>query len=119
GVNFKASEIEGRNAAVLFSDLDGDRLSDVVFIDGPKLSLFFQDAKSGFTRAPEREFSNNRPALVWTAALGRNSESVLLMTSEGVNELCFTNRTDPPMSRSLVRQQTIIPETLERSTALF
>ena len=32
------------------------------------------------------------------------------MTSDGVTELCFTNRTGPPAVRQIIRQPTIIPE---------
>ena len=41
------------------------------------------------------------------------------MTSEGVTELRFTNRTDPPVLRQIIKQQTIIPSALDEPEALF
>src|ERR1041385_8294050 len=85
-VNFKASDVEVSDwrSALFFADLDGDRLSDIVVVDGLKLSIFFQDPKTGFTRTPQQHFQLAAPALVSSAALGKTAESLLVMTSEGV-----------------------------------
>src|SRR5207248_11036537 len=42
---FNSSEIEGQGSELIFCDLDGDNLQDAVLVDGPKLSIFFQDPR--------------------------------------------------------------------------
>ena len=49
---FISSEIEGAGIEILFADLDGDHLKDAVLIDGLNLSIYYQDAKTGFPRRP-------------------------------------------------------------------
>ncbi len=110
---FNASEIEGPGADILFCNLDGDRLKDAVLVDGLTLSIFFQDAKRGFPREAQRTHQlDDQPSTVWASRMGGATESLLVMTSEGVAELCFTNRSGPPAFRQIIRQHTIIPEAL-------
>jgi hypothetical protein len=117
---FHSSEIEGRGSEIIFCDLNGDHLKDAVLIDGLKLSIFCQDSKRGFTREPQQQYRlDDRPAVVWPARLGRTAESLLIMTSEGVTELCFTNRTGPPARRQIIKQQTVIPDSLEEPSAMY
>jgi len=40
------------------------------------------------------------------------------MTSDGVTEFCFTNRTRPPASRQIIRQSTIVPDAVEGTDAI-
>ena len=40
------------------------------------------------------------------------------MTSDGVTELCFTNRTGPPAIRQIIRQPTVVPDVAERTNAV-
>jgi len=116
---FYSSEIEGRGSEIVFCDLNGDHLKDVVLVDGHNLSIFYQDSKRGFTREPQQQYRlDDRPAVVWRARLGRTAESLLIMTSEGVTELCFTNRTGPPARQQIIKQQTVIPDALEESSVL-
>jgi hypothetical protein len=111
---FTASELEGQGSELLFCDLDGDRLADAVLIDRTNLSIFFQDAKAGFTRKPQQAITlADQPTVVWPARLRRKAESLLLLTSDGVTELCFTNRTDPPARQQIIQQPTIIPDNLD------
>jgi hypothetical protein len=100
-------------------DLDGDGLKDLVLMDDTNLSIFYQDRTQGFSRDPQQIWRlDPRPCLVWAAKLGRPAESVLVMTSDGVTELVFTNRTGPPASRQIIRQRTLIPEAAEDTRAL-
>jgi hypothetical protein len=116
---FQFSELEGQGSEIVFCDLDGDHLKDVVLVDGLNLSIFYQDSKAGFPRKPQQQFRlEDRAAVVWPARLGRNAESLLVMTSEGITELCFTNRTDPPACRQIIKQQTIIPEKLSEKPVI-
>ena len=111
---FNSSEIEGRGSDLIFCDFGGDNLKTAVLLDGTNVSVFFQDAKQGFTRKPQQEFHlTDRPALVCPAKLGRKAESLLLMTSDGVTELDFTTRTNPPTRQQIIQQKTIIPVKLD------
>jgi len=111
---FTTSELEGQGSELLWCDLDGDHLADAVLSDRTNLSIFFQDAKAGFTRKPQQQFQlANRPVIVWPARLGRKAESLLLLTSDGVTELRFPNRTDPPVSEPIIQLPTIIPDKLD------
>ena len=116
---FMASEVAGRSSALMICDLDGDGLKDLVLMDDLNLSIFYQDRTQGFTREPQQTWRlDHRPCVVWAAKLGRQAGSLLVMTSDGVTELCFTNRTGPPALRQIIRQPTIIPEAAEDTNAL-
>ncbi len=117
---FKASEIFGPGSEMMICDLDGDGLKDLVLMDDLDLSIFYQDRTQGFTQQPQQTWRlEHRPCVVWAAKLGRPAESLLVMTSEGVTELCFTNRTGPPASRQIIRQATFVPEAGEGTNAVF
>ena len=108
---FNTSEIASPCQQLMICDLDGDGLKDLVLMDDTNLSIFYQDPKRGFTREPQQTYHlDPRPCLVWTAKLGGPAGCLLVMTSDGVTELCFTNRTGPPAIRQIIRQPTIIPE---------
>ena len=110
---FISSEIEGAGTEILFADLDGDHLKDAVLIDGLNLSVYYQDAKTGFPRQPQQQYRLTGPAMIWPARLGKTADSLLLLTSEGVTELDFTNRTTPPERSQIIQQPTIIPTQLK------
>lgn len=115
---FVASELAGLGAEVLVADLDGDGLKDLVLKDEFTLSIFYQQPKGTFMRQPQQSYKlEARPSLVWTAKLGRPAECLLVMTSGGVTELGFTNRTGPPVLRQIIAQSTIIPKTAEQTNA--
>jgi hypothetical protein len=116
---FKASEVAGRSSELMVCDLDGDGLKDLVLMDDTHLAIFYQDRTQGFTREPQQTFQlEPRPCVVWTAKVGRQAGSLLVMTSDGVSELDFTNRTGPPSIRQIIRQPTIIPEAAEDTNAM-
>jgi len=93
--------------------MDGDQLQEVVLVDRPNLSIFYQDPKRGFNKDPDQRYElGGQPAVLWAAKVGRAAESLLIMTSEGVTEMRFTNRTGPPARQQIIKQQTIIPEAL-------
>jgi hypothetical protein len=78
---FRASEIQGKGSEILFCDLDGDRLEDLVLIDEPNLVLFYQDARRGFARKPHQVCSlGDKPSVVWPAKVGRKAQSLLVLT---------------------------------------
>ena len=113
---FTASEIAGSCQQLMICDLDGDGLQDLVLMDDTNLSIFYQDPKLGFTREPQQTWHlEPRPCLVWTAKLGGPAGCLLVMTGDGVTELCFTNRTGPPAIRQIIRQPTIVPNAVEAS----
>lgn len=117
---FNASEIAGRSSELMVCDLDGDGLKDIVLLDGLDLSIFYQAPTRGFARQPQRTYRfEPRPCVVWTAKLGGSAWSLLVMTSEGVSELCLTNRAGPPGVRQIIRQPTVIPDAAERTNAIF
>jgi hypothetical protein len=108
---FKASEVAGRCSVLMWCDLDGDGLKDLVLLDDLNLSIFYQDRAQGFTREPQQTYRlERRPCVVWPAKLGRTDDSLLVMTGDGVTELSFTNRTGPPVRRPIIRQSTILPK---------
>jgi hypothetical protein len=116
---FNTSEITGGSPDLMICDLDGDGLKDLVLMDDLNLSIFYQDPKRGFTREPQQSYRlDHRPCVVWTAKLGGQAGSVLVMTSDGVTELCFTNRSDPPAIRQIIRQPTIVPDAAEGTNAM-
>ncbi len=111
---FIASDVAGPGQQLMICDLDGDGLKDLVLMDDTNLFIFYQDPEQGFTREPQQTYRlEPRPCLVWTATLGGPAGSLLVMTSDGVTELCFTNRTSPPTRRQIIRQPTIVPETMD------
>lgn len=104
----------------MICDLDGDGLKDLVLMDDTNLSIFYQDPKRGFTRESQQSYRlEHRPGLVWAAKLGGPAGSLLVMTSDGVTELCFTNRTGPPTIRQIIRQSTIVPDAAEGTNAMY
>jgi hypothetical protein len=108
---FKTSEVLGRASELMTCDLDGDGLKDLVLLDDLTLSIFYQDRTQGFTREPQQTYRlDPRPCIVWPAKLGRPAESLLVITSDGVAELSFTNRIGPPALRQIIRQPTFLPE---------
>lgn len=107
---FNASAISLRGEELMRCDLDGDGLTDLVLLNDHDLSIFYQDAKPGFPQEPQQTYRlDNHPCLVWTANLNQPADSVLVMTSDGVDELSFTNRTGPPLVRQIIKQSTIVP----------
>ncbi|HSY20102.1 MAG TPA: VCBS repeat-containing protein [Candidatus Acidoferrales bacterium] len=119
GQKFNASAISLPGEELMMCDLDGDGLTDLVLMNGHDLSIFYQDATLGFPREPQQTCRlDNHPCIVWTANLGRPAGSLLVMTSDGVNELSFTNRTGPPVLRQIIKQATIIPDDPASSNTL-
>jgi hypothetical protein len=103
----------------MMCDLDGDGLKDLVLMDDTNLSIFYQDRAQGFTREPQQTYRlERRPCIVWAARLGRQAESLLVMTSDGVTELSFTNHLGPPALRPIIRQPTIVPASAEETNAM-
>ena len=95
-------------------DLDGDGLKDLILLNGHSLAIFYQDRERGFTSEPQHSFRlEPRPGVIWAANFGKPAGSLLVMSSEGVTELCFTNRTGPPALRQIIRQPTLIPDAAE------
>ena len=110
---FNASEVASPCQQLMICDLDGDGLKDLILMDDTNLSIFYQDPKRGFAREPQQTWQlDPRPCLVWAAKLGGPAGSLLVVTSDGVTELCFTNRTGPPATRQIIRQSTIVPEAM-------
>lgn len=114
---FSQSEIEGGGAELVCCDLDGDHLQDLALLDGLNVSVFYQDPKRRFSRRAPQTYRLTKPALVWPAKLGRDGESLLVMTSDGVVELSFTNRAGPPVCREIIPQRTTLPETADKPSA--
>jgi hypothetical protein len=116
---FNASQVATPGQELMICDLDGDGLKDLILMEDLNLSVFYQDPDRGFTREPQQTHRRDpRPCVVWAAKLGKPAGSLLVMTSDGVTELCFTNRTGSPASRQIIRQPTIVPEAAEGTNAL-
>jgi hypothetical protein len=117
---FNSSLLEGHGSEIFFCDLDGDGLKDVVMKDGLNVSIFYQDPKTGFPRKPQLQYRlDARPCLLWAARAGTKAESLLMMTSEGVTELCFTNRAGPVERHRIIEQETIIPALMDEPKAMY
>lgn len=54
-----------------------------------------------------------------SARFGKNADSLLIMTSDGVTELSFTNRMDPPARQQIIQQETVIPESLDEKFVTY
>ena len=116
---FNASEVAGPSSQLLICDLDGDGLKDLVLMDDLNLSIYYQSPTQGFPREPQQTYRlEPRPCVLWTAKLGGPAGSLLVMTSDGVTELCFTNRTGPPVIRQIIRQPTVVPDAAEHTNAV-
>jgi len=117
---FSSSEINGGNSELMVCDLDGDGLKDLVLLDNTNLSIFYQNPNRGFPREPQQTYSlEPRPCVIWPAKLGGPSDSILVMTGDGVSELSFTNRTGPPVIRQIIKQSTIIPDRTDEANAAY
>ena len=113
-LEYGESAVHGPGDRVLLCDLDGDRLKDIVLRDDPNLLIFYQDPEKGFAQRPNQVYRlGDKPSILWPAKLGKSAESLLVMTSDGVTELDFANRSSPAVRRQIIAQQTIIPESLE------
>jgi hypothetical protein len=100
-----------QGSELMVCDLDGDGLDDLVLQSGLDLSIFHQDSKTGFTRVPQQTHHlEPRPCIVWPARLSGRAASLLVMNSDGVDGLGFTNRESPATIQQLIRQPTIVPE---------
>jgi hypothetical protein len=113
-IRYQECPVHGPSEEALFCDLDGDGLKDILLIDEPNLLVFYQDAEKGFAGKPNQVCRlGGKPALIWPARLGPKAESLLVMTSTGVTELDLTSRGGPAVRRSIIVQETIVPESLE------
>jgi hypothetical protein len=116
---FNASQIDGQGSEIIFCNLNEDRLMEALLLEGPGLAIFYQDAKRGFARKPQQQFRlDDRPSVFWPARLQTNAESLLVMTSEGVTEVSFPSRTDPPARRGFIKEKTIIPAALDEPQSI-
>jgi hypothetical protein len=112
--NFRSSEIKSKGSEIVFCDLDGDHLKDILLIDEPKLVIFFQDGGRGFAPNADLAYTlGDAPSVVWPARLGQDAESLLVMTHEGVAELSFAGRKCPTESKRIITQRTVIPRQLK------
>ena len=103
--------VRGPGEEALFCDLDGDGLQDIVLRSEPNLLVFYQDPETGFSEKPSQVCRlEHRPSILWPAQLGPGAQSLLVMTSEGVTELDFSNRGAPAARRQIITQPTILPE---------
>jgi len=116
---FLSSEIGGPGSELILCDLDGDQLKDAVLIDGSSLSIFYQDPIAGFARKPSQNYELETPCVIWPANLGQTAESLLMLTRDGVSELVFTNRTAAPSCRQIICERTIVPEAVEKPSAVY
>lgn len=117
---FQVSEIASPCQHLIISDLDGDGLKDLVLMNGTNLSIFFQDSEQGFTAKPQLTYQlPARPCAVCTAKLGSRAESLLVMTSDGVSAISFTNRTGVPVTQKIINQSTILPATSEETNVFY
>lgn len=117
---FTASELAGTGSQWFTCDLDGDGLKDLVLIHDLTLSFFYQDTARVFTREPQQTYRlEHRCCIIWPAKLERQGASLLVMASDGVSELYFTNRTSAPLVHRIITQPTIVPDSLEETNAVY
>ena len=118
---FSSYELRSAHEELLFSDFDGDGLDDIIMIDEPNLILFFQDRKNGFPKDPHLVYPlGDQPAVLWQAKLGKDSgQKVLVMTSDGVSTLAYTDKATPPQKQQIISRKTLIPEKCEESMVVF
>ena len=89
---FRECAIERKHDEALFADLDGDRLEDLVLVDGTELAVFFQDpaAGSGRSRTRPTDWPARRPSSAGPRRPpGREPDAV---DHSGVSELAFAER---------------------------
>lgn len=119
GPKFTVSEVAGPCQQLILCDLDGDGLEDLVLMNGTNLSIFYQDSEKGFTREPQQTYQlPPRPGAITAARLGKSAESLLFMTSDGVTEISFANRTGHPVVRQVISQPTILPAAAENTNPI-
>ena len=83
-------------------DFNGNGLNDIIIIDEPNLVFFFQDPKRGYTKEPHLIYTfDDKPTVFWHAKLGNKpAENILIMTSDGISALSFTDKTTPPAKKA-------------------
>ncbi|HEX3628348.1 MAG TPA: VCBS repeat-containing protein [Verrucomicrobiae bacterium] len=117
---FHISEVAAPCQQLIICDLDGDGLKDLVLMNGTNLAIFYQDPAQGFTAKPQQTYQlPAQPCAVYSAKLGSHAESLLVMTSEGVSAISFTNRTGVPTAQKLINQSTILPETSKETNVFY
>jgi len=118
---FKSYDLNSNYEQILFCDLNGDRLDDIVLINEPNLVFFFQDSKVGFTKKANLVYSlSDKPSVIWPEKLGINpGQNILVMTSDGVSTLTYVNKNTPPISTKIINRQTIIPDKCENTPVIF
>lgn len=117
---FNAYQIGGTNSDIIVADLNGDGLQDLLLVNGLDLGIYFQDSKQGFTHEPQQACHlDAKPSLICAARLGGAADSVLVMTSDGVEEWSFSGRTNPPARHIIIRQNTILPDSAEETNAVY
>ncbi len=117
--SFTGSQIPGHSQSLITADLDGDGLTDLVLQDETNLFIYYQQKDGRFPRDPQQiQRLEHRPTVIWAAKLGRASASLLLMTSDGVKELAFTNRAGAADERMLIAHPTVVPSNAEGTNVM-
>ncbi len=118
--SFRQYELKSTYSELLFSDLDGDGLDDIIVIKEPNLAFFFQDGKKGFTKAPNLIYSlGDSPSVIWPAKLRKNpGHSILVMSYDGVSALTLADKTSPPSRNNIINRHTIIPAKCENPSVV-
>jgi len=117
-LKFRFCEMVGKGSEIILADMDGNSLKDIVLREGTNMAVFYQEPGSGFSKEPQQKFHlGATPSVIWPSRLAKKADSLLVLTSEGVAELAFTNRTSPPIRTQIIRQATVIPEELDEPMA--
>ena len=96
--------------------MDGDHLADAILLKGLRLSVFYQNSKTGYPKDPQQQFRlDDQPCVLFPAKLGKKFESILVLTSEGMTELSFTNLSALPARAEIIKQETIIPKSMDET----
>lgn len=115
-VRFAAGSITHTYKDLLWADLNGDRLKDLVLLEAPQAAVYFQNRTGSFGREPDVFIDLGAPPTVlWSARFGRPAESLLALTHDGVSEWLYT-KSGSFRKEQIISQHTMLPEATEEST---
>jgi len=119
GVTFTETQVPGKHDTLLFCDLDGDGLADMVRMEGTVAHIYFQDARQGFAHPAHLAHQMAQvPTVIWSSACDKARGSLLLLTHEGVSELRCPERAAPPKLERIIARPTMIPAAVDGGSSI-
>lgn len=118
-VTFTETQVPGKHDTLLFCDLNGDGLADMVRVEGTVAHIYFQGASEGFAHPAHLAYQMAQvPTVIWSSPCDKARGSLLLLTHEGVSELNCPERAAPPKLERIVARPTMIPAAVDGGSSI-